>query len=370
MPSTHVVRVTPIKRTARVKQMEGLFEVSPAKESRLEWSVDLPHEEREWSIGLIVGPSGSGKTTVAREVFGDHIIGDFDWHEDKAVVDGFPPSMSTKDVASLLSSVGFSSPPSWLRPFAALSNGEQFRVTLARALADAAHLVVVDEFTSVVDRTVAQIGSAAVAKAVRRDKKRFVAVSCHYDVLDWLQPDWVYEPATNTFEWRCLQRRPDVKMEVIPAHRSAWDIFRRHHYLSHSLSPAAQCYVGLVDGEPAAFTGVISFPHPRRPGFREHRTVCLPDFQGVGIGNRMSNLVAGAWRARGKPYFSTTSAPGMIYHRAKSPLWNMIRKPSRTSTNTGIRGMNRTVANKRMTASFEYVGPVLKEEARLLGVIR
>ena len=65
----------------------------------------------------------------------------------------------------------------WLRPFHVLSNGEQFRATIARALAESAkgrELVVIDEFTSVVDRTVAQIGSAAIAKTIRR---RHVALS-------------------------------------------------------------------------------------------------------------------------------------------------------------------------------------------------
>ena len=44
-----------------------------------------------------------------------------------------------------------------------------------------------DEFTSVIDRTVAQIGSSAIAKTVRKRKQKFVAVSCHYDIEEWLR---------------------------------------------------------------------------------------------------------------------------------------------------------------------------------------
>jgi ABC-type ATPase with predicted acetyltransferase domain len=47
---------------------------------------------------------------------------------------------------------------------------------------------VVDEFTSVVDRQVAQIGSHAVPKLVRREERKPMVATCHYDVLDSLQP--------------------------------------------------------------------------------------------------------------------------------------------------------------------------------------
>ena len=110
----------------------------------------------------------------------------------------------------------------------------------------------VDEFTSVVDRTVGRIGASAVAKAVRaRPGKRFVAVTCHDDVTDWLQPDWVLEPHVGAFAWRELQRRPKVTLEVIRAEHSAWTWFHPHHYLSADLHKGARCFVGLVDGRPA-----------------------------------------------------------------------------------------------------------------------
>lgn len=190
MPSAFIIRQTLIKRTARVMQLEGLFEIPPTQRSEVVWNVSLPLEQRDWNIGLIVGASGSGKTTVARELFGADIVNGYDWPADKSVVDGFPAELSIKEITALLSSVGFSTPPAWLRPFHVLSNGEQFRVTVARGLAEGRTLTVIDEFTSVVDRTVAQIGSAAVQKTVRRRKQKLIAVSCHYDILDWLQPDW------------------------------------------------------------------------------------------------------------------------------------------------------------------------------------
>jgi hypothetical protein len=29
------------------------------------------------------------------------------------------------------------------------------------------------------------------SKSIRKTDKQFVAVTCHYDVVDWLEPDWV-----------------------------------------------------------------------------------------------------------------------------------------------------------------------------------
>ncbi len=161
-------RTVDVQRTGRVMQLEGIFELPPAEQSEKTWQVDLPLEGEEWSIGLVVGPSGCGKSTIARELFAAELVDGWDWPHDRAVVDGFPEETSIKEITGLLSSVGFSSPPSWLRPFRCLSNGEQFRANLARTLCEKPDLAVVDEFSSVVDRQVAQIGSAAVAKTVRR----------------------------------------------------------------------------------------------------------------------------------------------------------------------------------------------------------
>lgn len=383
---TTIRRSVAVVQTPRLKQCAGLFDLPPARTSEQTWDVDLSGLPAQWSVGVVVGPSGSGKTTLAKELFGQDLVAGWPWPDDKSILDGFPAGMGIKDITGLLSSVGFSSPPAWLRPFHVLSNGQQFRVNLARTLAEKPALAVVDEFTSVVDRTVAQIGSAAVAKTVRRRGGKFVAVTCHYDVLDWLEPDWVYEPHTNQLTLnvpiegadasrgsvrRPRWNRPPIELEIVRTDRSAWALFGGHHYLSAGLHNGSKCFVGLVAGRPAVFTAVLPFPHAKRPGSREHRTVCLPDFQGVGVGNAMSELVASLFVASGRPYFSATSHPAMIRHRAKRPdLWRMTRKPSLQSPHKGGGDMNMANVGSvdRLTAGFEYVGSVRREEACAFGI--
>jgi len=329
--------------------------------------VNLDLGDKPWQIGLIIGPSGSGKSTIAREFFGDRLVSGWPWPEDKALVDGFPAAMQASEITGLLSSVGLSSPPSWVKPFHVLSNGEQFRANLARTLAEQADIAVVDEFTSVVDRTVAQIGSAAVAKCVRNSGRRFVAVTCHYDVEDWLQPDWKYDVAAGKLTWRLLQRRPPIQLHIRKASKSLWPIFGRHHYLNASLHPGSQCFVGEIEGQPAAFVAVLHSPG-KVSFWREHRCVCLPGFQGVGIGNAMSEHVASLFAGKdGKGYRSTTSHPSMIAHRQRSPLWRTCRAPSQnTAVDTGLVQFGSSRAIDRLTASFEYIGPARSEKIHQL----
>lgn len=369
MPRFDITSEVAIKSDARVKQVEGIFDIPPSERSVTTFPVNLPIEEREWQIGLIVGPSGCGKTSIARHAFSDKVISGYEWDPAKAIVSQFPKALSIADVTGFLSSVGFSSPPSWLRPFWALSNGEQFRVTLARALAEEQDLFVIDEFTSVVDRTVAQIGSCAVSKAIRRTKKQMIALSCHFDVIEWLQPDWIYEPAGNLFQWRSLRRRPDIDLTVRRVDKAAWNIFKKHHYMSSEIHAASQCWVGFIGETPACFLSMLHRPHPVRPMWSGSRLVVMPDFQGIGLGMKMFDTIAAMYRAKGKGVTGTSANPAMISYIARSPKWLITRKPSRFSSTSSPGNTGAIGDTKRKTASFEFRGAVDAEGAKAFGIV-
>ncbi len=258
-----------------------------AEDEQFHPSSFIPHPSKDWRIGLIVGPSGSGKSTLAKRLFGKHLYQRKEWPADRAVIDGLG-DLPIKQITGTFTMVGFSSPPSWIKPYQVLSNGEQFRCDLARAISQAdaiadkadsdgtvgqanrgtyCGLVAFDEFTSVVDRNVARVISAAIAKGIHHGRIgcRFVAVTCHYDVTQWLQPDWVIDMASSAFQWRRL-RRPPINLKIVCCRRSAWRLFARHHYLSGALSSFAKCYLALWEGVPVAFCATASLIGARTDG--------------------------------------------------------------------------------------------------------
>lgn len=326
---------SPVFRSPRVTQVESMFDVPPSKKAGREWSVDLPIDDEDWNIGLIVGPSGSGKTTIAKHMFGDRLR-ELEWPKNKAVVDCFPAGMPIKEIVGTLTAVGFSTPPSWLQPYSTLSTGEQFRATLARSICETPEgdFAVIDEFTSTVDRQVAKVGSSAVQKAIRRNNGKLVALSCHNDIVDWLDPDWIYQTHLAKFTRRRLRRpRPPIELHIHKVDRSVWPLFRDHHYLSTELAASAQCFGVFVDDEIVAFGSYIHFPGGRGNGTglpikKGHRFVVLPDWQGLGIISALDEWIGEHLWEKGFEWRATFMHQGMIVSRLRSPRWRLLSAPS------------------------------------------
>ncbi len=374
----------PVHDSFRVQQVAGMFDVPIEQRSRESFTAELP-DDNDWQIGLIVGPSGSGKTTIAREAFG-YVNEQADWPRDRAVIDGFG-ELSVRETANLLTAVGFSSPPSWIKPYHVLSNGERFRCDLARALSnsnvatvaktvvessvesivphppsgDGGYInkyppVVFDEFTSVVDRTVAKVASAAISRGIRRGSLpvRFVAVTCHYDVADWLAPDWVLDMATGKLTRRCL-RRPDIELKIHRTGHDLWPTFARHHYLSGSLARQARCYVATWDGTPVYFAATLPMIACR--GHRRFtRVVTLPDFQGIGIGMKCTEAIAQMYRDDGYRMSLISSHPALVSHCQRSAKWKTRSVKKLGQTPSRHRAFdNYRNSRGRCVVSFEFL---------------
>jgi ABC-type Mn2+/Zn2+ transport system ATPase subunit len=138
-----------------------MFDVPATEKLSHHWQGDVPIEERDWNVDLIVGPSGAGKSSVSRQLFGE--ARKLQWSS-ASVIEDFDKRFGIAEVAEICGAVGFNTIPSWMKPFGVLSTGERFRVELARHMLEGGDLVMVDEFTSVVDRQVAHIGCHAVRK--------------------------------------------------------------------------------------------------------------------------------------------------------------------------------------------------------------
>lgn len=353
-----------VDATPRLMQITASMDVAEPATSEFTATVDLDIDTRPWKIGAIVGPSGSGKTSLAHHVWPGQLTATPHWPDNTAVADAFPTTMTASDVTELLGRVGLSSVPTWQRPYHVLSNGERFRADMARLIAADDPIVVVDEFTSLVDRTVAKATSHAVQKAIRaRSDRQLVAVTCHYDILDWLQPDWVVDMATRQFSWRSVQPRPNLQLDIFQGTRADWRAFSPHHYLSATLpNPTARhIYVGDIEGTPAVFCALAKFPHPSTKNlFMVSRLVTSPDFQGFGLGIRLAEWVGQRYAERGYRVRIPTSHPALVHSLARSPRWAAATKLGRNSarSSTSSYGGGSSAAWRRFRiATFQYMPP-------------
>lgn len=314
---------------------------------------DMPVITRDFSIGLIVGPSGSGKSNLLRR-FGT--VETPHWDNHVAVCSHFA---SAKDATERLTAVGLNSIPSWMKPYCVLSTGEKFRADTARTIKSGA---VIDEFTSVVDRTVASSCSNAINRYIHRTGlKRVVFATCHYDVIPWLRPDWVYDTLTKSFQ-QVSVRRPPIELEIIPCSAEAWSLFKDHHYLDGAINKSARCWIAVWDDRPVGFAACVAFPNGNfKNGWRGHRTVVLPDYQGLGIGVRLSDAIAQIMIEQGCRYFSKTSHPRMGQYRENSLLWKATSKNRKARADYRHARKTKEDGHKmkhahRLCYSHEYVG--------------
>ncbi len=306
----------------------------------------------QYKIGLIVGPSGSGKTLLLKS-FGP--TPEYDWNPDFAICSHFD---NFKHAVDMLSAVGLNSIPVWLKPFYVLSTGERARVKIAVALKDFA---VFDEFTSTVDRATARSLAASLRiYADQHDVQNLTFASCHRDIIEWLDPDWIYDTLTQRLHLgRCLQVR-QIKLQIHRCDWHCWRAFRLHHYFSHTIHKGSQCYLGTWLGEQIVFTAVLALPHPKiKNAFREHRTVCLPEYQGLGIGVAFSDAIAQIYLSKACRYYSRTIHPRMGQHRERSPKWTPTpanrKKQTRHSATTQISD-HWTTDTSRICFSHQYTG--------------
>lgn len=468
MPRVTVHLESPISRTFRVAQVTGMLDLTFPDRLTHSLTAEVPGLDQPWTIGAIVGPSGSGKTTLARAAFGEAIWQPREWPAGRAIIDCLGDdsrqqtqdkgrtSTSIKGVMRVLTAVGLGSIPTWLKPYHILSTGERFRADLARALIECyrgpAHrhgdtnvprhsplrasvppceippLLIIDEFTSSLDRTIAKTTSAALARLLRRGENnahsqissspclplspsprlslvprpRFIALTCHHDILPWLSPDWVLDLAEPPFRaprsdlrarWRPYPS-PALHLQIDRVPQSTWQRFAPYHYLTGGLAASATCYgaflTGPADGnterqtqrsspplrasssalrasnsplrapssalraDPIAFCAVVAalgWPKTKRIT----RLVVLPEFQGLGIAALLAEQVATREQARGNRVTITANHPAILSHCSHSPRWRYLGLKKNGSTRQRYAGREVKSSIGRAVASFEFV---------------
>jgi len=318
----------------RCQKAANSLDIDATKKLRHDFAVQAEIES-PFNVGLIVGASGSGKTTLAKEIYGEKSLRRI-LSAKKPVIEQFPKGFSYDDCAKMLMGVGLSAVPCWIRPANTLSNGQKERAEIALQMARNDELIVIDEWTSVVDRTVGKIMSECIQKWARKTKKRVVLLSCHYDVLDWLQPDWVIDCNKQTFvDRRSLRRRRKEKFtfDIREIGRDSWRYFSKFHYLSDRLPGGHIVLFGLFLGsDQIGFQCFANYvPHrnlEKLNGVREkmhsNRTVIHPDYVGLGLGLLLMNVTSQIMHDRKFHVMAKFSSVPVYKAFKKSDRWRFL----------------------------------------------
>lgn len=295
--SIEVILESPINKSFRCKMACDALDIDQKKKSIHHLKIDGINMPAKWNVGLIYGASGSGKTTLAKKLFGNDIFKTI-LDENEPIINQFPTEYTYDECADILSGIGLNSVPCWVRPVKTLSNGQRARAEAALLMVQNEGIINIDEWTSVVDRTVAKAMSFCVQKFARKHIKQIILLSCHYDVLEWLLPDWLIDCNEQKFWLRenedfFFTKREQLAFTIRKIGRESWRYFSKYHYLSEKL-PGGEIYLfGLFfEDKQIGFQCFANYT-PRVRGkktiFHFNRTVVHPDYQGLGLGIKLIN---------------------------------------------------------------------------------
>lgn len=322
-----------------------------------------------WNVGLIFGASGSGKTTLAKKVFGEEIFNTV-LDEDKPIINQFPVNYTYDECAALLTGIGLNSVPCWVRPVKTLSNGQRARAEAALLMVQDKEIVCIDEWTSVVDRTVAKAMSYCLQKFARKFNKRIILLSCHYDVLEWLKPDFMIDCNEQKYINRenedfFFTRREQLKFDIREIGRETWPYFSKYHYLSEKLPGGIIYLYGLFHGDKQVGFQCFANYTPKKPGkrmiFHSNRTVIHPDYQGLGLGIKLINESSRVFNEKYPEYKIMAKFSSLPVYRAmaKQKQWRFTGAKRMFGREVVGGNMDRKTGFRDggiKTYHFEYIG--------------
>jgi hypothetical protein len=159
--------------------------------------------------------------------------------------------------------------------------------------------------------------------------------------------------------------KPEIKIEIFDCSLEKdkmWSLFKRHHYLTSNLNKSSRCFLACWNNVPVGFYAVLSMPSGTlKNAWRGHRLVVLSDYQGLGIGNRLSEWVGNLLLSEGKRFFCKTANMKLGEYRNKSPKWKPTSKNKKPRKSQEVsKNYNNLVdfsfLEKRICYSHEYIG--------------
>jgi ABC-type dipeptide/oligopeptide/nickel transport system ATPase subunit len=287
-----------------------------------------------FSLGLVVGSSGSGKTSLVKKIYGDECLG-VSIDEDKAIIDQFPGEWTYDQRVESLTAMGLTAIPCWVRAAKTLSTGQRARADACIKLSFAkdGDTVIIDEWTSTVNREVAKIMSHSIRKFMDKNKDKIkvkiILVSCHYDIVEWLQPDWIIDCNKQSYENRRSlrqERAERLNFYIAEADNKTWKYFSKYHYLSSSLAGGKTYSFGLFTehGEQIGFVNFANYSFVDRKMMHSNRVVIHPDYIGLGLGIKLSTEASRVMKRRGFTVMAKFASVAMYKQRLNHPDWFCI----------------------------------------------
>lgn len=323
--------ISPVSTSFKCVKAANSLDIDAEKKSIHEFNVSADIETK-FNIGLIVGASGSGKTTLAKHIWGDDCFDEI-LNPKLPVIEQFPEKYSYDECAAMLCGVGLTSVPCWIRPAQTLSNGQRARAECALQMARMdKQIIIIDEWTSVVDRTIAKVMSHCIQKHARKIDTKIILLSCHYDVIEWLNPDWIIDANKQTYEnrrslWQTFKRTEQLQFAIKETNRSSWSYFSKYHYLSDRLAGGKAYYFALYDG--LNEIGFLAFSNyvPKRPNKKMqlhfNRLVIHPDYCGFGLGIHFLNLCSEIIKNKNYEVMGKFSSAPVFNSLSKDKKWKL-----------------------------------------------
>ncbi len=151
---------------------------------------DVSIDVEEGQVVAFTGDSGSGKSSLMRTL-AQQLEGVL-WFDDITFLKGTVIDQFTDDWAesmALLSACGLGEAHLMLRLPSELSDGQRMRLKLAIGISQTPQWLVIDEFTSSLDRTLAKVIAFNLKKLSRRHQMGVLVATTHEDVIEDLQPN-------------------------------------------------------------------------------------------------------------------------------------------------------------------------------------
>lgn len=194
--SKYVINVsfnTRVNKTIRTLEIAESFGLGLDEKA---WTLydNLELDIERGDVVYVTGQSGSGKSVVLRELqrlmadAGQRVasIDDFVFADDTNVIDQL--GKTTSDALGLLSMAGLNDAYLFVRKLSEMSDGQKYRLKIAKLIESGADVWVADEFGAVLDRVTAQVVASNLQRAARAVGATVIVATTHEDLKNALRP--------------------------------------------------------------------------------------------------------------------------------------------------------------------------------------